>query len=147
MKKFTFRLETLLKVRIMQEEEAQIKLSQATKSYFIEKEKEDTLLLARENTINEFRMKQHEVLTVEILKNYHYFIDKIKEELFLQVKRTQAAAEYRRDCLKKLEEAVKNRKLVEKLKEKQWLEYQEQILREEQVLLDEIGVQAYSKDS
>lgn len=147
MKKFTFRLETLLKVRIMQEEEAQIKLSQATQSYLIEKEKEDTLLLAQENTINEFRIKQYEVLTVETLKNYHFFLDKIKEELFLQLKRTQAAAEYRMECLKELEDAVKNRKLVEKLKEKQWLEYQEQALREEQILLDEIGIQAYTKDS
>lgn len=147
MKKFIFRLETLLKVRIRQEEEAQFKLAQATQSYLREREKENVLVLAQESTINDFRNKQHEVLTVETLKNYHYFIDKIKEELFLQVKRTQAAADYRIECLKNLEETIKNRKLVEKLKEKQWTEYQEQALGDEQILLDEIGLRTYSKDS
>lgn len=147
MKKFTFRLETLLKVRVMQEEEAQLKLAQATHLYLVEKEKEDSLLLSKEKTVSEFRNKQHEVLTVETLKNYHYFIDKIKEELFSQCQKTQKAAEDRLNCLKNLEEAVKNRQLVEKLKEKQWQEYQEQTLREEQIFLDELGVQAYIKNS
>lgn len=147
MKKFTFRLETLLKVRLMQEEEAQLKLAQATHLYLVEKEKEASLILTKEKTVTEFCNKQHEVLTVETLKNYRYYIDKIKEELFSQCQKTQMAAENRLTCLKELEEAMKNRQLVEKLKEKQWQEYQEQILREEQIFLDELGVQAYIKDS
>jgi flagellar FliJ protein len=146
-KKFTFRLDTLLKVRLMQEEEAQLKLTQATQLYLVEKEKEDSLILTKEKTVSEFCNKQHEVLTVETLKYYRYYIDKIREELFSQCQKTQKAAEDRLYCLKKLEEAMKNRELVEKLKEKQWQEYQEQALREEQFFLDELGVQAYSKDS
>lgn len=146
MKKFTFHLETLLKVRLMKEEEMQIKLAQASQLYIKEKEYEEILLVRYQETTQNFRDKQQDVLTIETLKSFQYFLDKIKGDLFLQAKRVEDAAEHKAQALKELEEAIKSRKLVDKLKEKKWQQYQEQVLREEQSFLDELGTQMYAKN-
>ena len=52
----------------------------------------------------------------------------------------------RQDCLAKLEEAVKQLKAVESLKETQYQQYLYESLLEEQKTLDEIGMQLYLRE-
>ena len=145
MKKFDFRLEPLLKFRKLHEENAQTKAAQATGAYLKELEAETRLREQLQTAFVSFRDSQLSGMTIDNLKSFSWFIDKINGDLLNQMEKVRLAEAKRLDALKELEEAVKNRKLVDKLKERRWQEYQLELLNAEQKVLDEIGTQQYYK--
>jgi flagellar FliJ protein len=146
MKSFKFRLEALLKFRKMQEEQAQILFWQATNQFRIEKEE---LAKLEENVLqnmNLLRNFQQNLLSIETFKSFHHYFDKMKKEIQQQNESVKRADESRQECLKNLEEAVKGHKVVEKFREKKIQDYQAELLKEEQKILDEIGLQLYVRE-
>jgi flagellar FliJ protein len=146
MQSFKFRLETLLKFRKMQKEEAQIAFWQATKQFQIEKEELARLQGKLLENISLLRTFQQQMLSIETFKTFQYYFDKIKEEIHRQEGSVKRADEYRQKCLNKLEEVVKNHKVVEKFREKKFQKYQIDLIKEEQKMLDEIGLQLYVRE-
>ena len=145
MKRFRFRLETLLKFRKLQEEQAQINLAEAMDRLRQERER----LMALEQTLavntDVLRQCQQEGSTVEILKLYQNYLDKIKRDIVAQKAVVARADEHHRNCLRLMEDAMKKRKVVENLKERRRQQHEEEELREEQGLLDEMGIQLYTR--
>jgi flagellar FliJ protein len=144
---FQFRLETLLKFRRLQEEQAQIKLAEATAAYVAEQERLAGLEEELADHVADYRRRLREPVTVATLKMFRDYYDKLKGTIAHQQERVAAADQIRRECLAALAAAAKARKLVEKLKEKRLAQYQAETLREEQKLLDELGLQAFSRNS
>jgi flagellar FliJ protein len=144
---FEFRLETLLKFRRMQEEQAQIKLAEATAQYVAERERLAALEAELAAHVADYRRTLSEPVTVSVLKMFRDYNDKLKGDISLQHVRVDAAAHRRQECLTALEEAARARKLVEKLREKRLAQYQAEALLEEQKLLDELGLQAFVRNS
>ncbi|MBP2642419.1 MAG: flagellar export protein FliJ [Firmicutes bacterium] len=146
MQAFHFSLETLLKVRRIEEEEMQIKLAEASAK--VKTEKERLALLNDKLTahINEYRSKQRDKISVSILNVFHYYNDKLKEDIIDQHSCVDMANKQFQQRLVLLEQAVKARKLVEKLREKRLAEYQAECLAEEQRVIDEQGLQVYSRN-
>lgn len=146
MKKFQFRLETLLKFRKMQEEQALTKLAEATNRL----QKEQELLSDLQNKLSSnLDLLNHEQVkqpTIETLKTYSNYIDKIKSEITTQIDLVAKAASYRQECLTILEAAIKQRKLVDNLRKKRLEQYKNELLQEEQKILDELGTQAFMRD-
>ncbi|WP_371371260.1 flagellar export protein FliJ [Sporomusa aerivorans] len=146
MKKFHFRLETLLKFRKMQEEQAQIKLAEANTRLQQEKailaDFEAQLL----NTLVLLGKEQETSLTIDTLKSYSLYIDKIKRDIATQQERVEKAVAEHQECLRAMEFAMKQRKLVDNLKDKRLQQYNEELLQEEQKILDELGTQAFMRD-
>lgn len=146
MKKFQFRLETLLKFRKMEEEQAQIKLGEASARLY----KEQELLREQENkltaTLDLLNKEQTACPTIETLKTFGYYIDKIKSDIVKQEEQVAKAASYRQECLTALETAMKQRKLVDNLRNKRLEQYKAQLLQEEQKLLDELGTQVFMRN-
>jgi len=93
-----------------------------------------------------FHSRQQQVLSIESFKSFRYYFDKISEDVTAQKQRVIQADEHRRKCLQSLTEAEKNHKVVEKFREKKFHDYQIEAMNEEQKLLDEIGLQIYTKD-
>jgi flagellar FliJ protein len=145
MRPFQFRLETLLKFRHMQEEQAQIRLAEATAKYVAERERLSALQDSLAGHLADFRSQLSETVTVETLKVLHIYADKLKRDVSAQAIRVETAAQSRQECIAALEEAAKARKLVEKLREKKLAQYQAEALMEEQKMLDELGLQAFSR--
>ncbi len=146
MKKFRFRLETLLKFRKMQEEQAQIKLAEATNRLRTEQELLGGLQHKLTVTLGLLNKAQAGNPTIETLKAYSYYVDKIKSDIIAQQELVAKAAAYRQECLIVLEAAIKQRKLVDNLREKRFEQYNYQLLQEEQKILDELGTQAFVRD-
>jgi flagellar FliJ protein len=146
MQSFKFRLETLLKFRKMQKEQAQIAFWQATNQFRIEKEELTKLQGKLSENISLLRTFQQQLLSIETFKTFHYYFDKIKEEISKQENSVKCADEYRQKCLIMLEEAVKNHKVVEKFRDKKFQKYQIDLIKEEQKMLDEIGLQLYVRE-
>ncbi len=147
MRPFQFRLETLLKVRRMQEEQAQVKLAEATAAFVAEQELLTALEVDLAGHVADYRRQLRETVPVATLKMLRDYYDKLKGDIARQQENVAAADGKRRECLAVLEEAAKARKLVEKLKEKRLAQYQAEELLEEQKLLDELGLQAFSRNS
>lgn len=146
MKKFRFRLETLLKFRKMEEEQAQIKMTEANIRLYKEKELLNQFQDRLVSTLDLLSKEQSGSLTVEILKTFSYYIDKIKRDIILQREQVAKAEDYRQECLTQLEDAMKQRKLVDNLREKRLDQYNIELLQEEQKVLDELGTQAFMRN-
>lgn len=147
MRPFEFRLETLLKFRHMQEEQAQIRLAEATAKFVAESDRLSALKSSLSGHLSAFREHLSEPVTVATLKVLRDYADKLNEDVSAQAIRVQTADHSRREAIAALEEAAKARKLVEKLREKRLAQYQAEALLEEQKLLDELGLQAFSRSS
>lgn len=148
MQRFQFRLETLLKFRRIQKEQAQIKFSEALNKLHTEQE----LLLDLENKLAESmdalrsRQQEQKLLTLETLKVFSNYFDRIKSDIIIQNEKVTEADGYCKECLAALEEAVKKSKLVEKLRVKRLQQYQADALHEEQKILDEMAMQIYIRN-
>lgn len=146
MKPFRFRLETLLDFRKMQKEESQIVFLKASNQLRAEK----TLLKELEDKVNEniesIRSSEQESLTIEKLKVFRYYFDKLTKDVATQKECIAKAEEYCQKCLEELAEFEKKYKIVEKFREKKLENYQLEAIQEEQKLLDEIGIQLYTRE-
>ena len=146
MKPFVFRLETLLEIRKRREEQANIVLSQARKKLFDAQAVLAQLVNKQKESWAEFREKQAsgQIVVLEFQAWYQFlaFLEKAikqQEEVIEALKQEVAAA------LKKVEQAMKERKAVEKLKEKRFEQYMFELQQEEQKVLDEIAITRYKR--
>lgn len=146
MKPFRFRLETLLEFRETQKEQAQIAFLQATNRLRVEKELLAQLESQLADHIAVFHNRQEQSLSIEIFKSFRHYFDKISEDVTRQKRCVIAADEHRQECLQRFIEAEKSHKAVEKFREKKFEHYQIEAMNEEQKLLDEIGLQIYTRD-
>lgn len=147
MKKFQFRLDALLKYRQMQKEQAQLAFMQASQVLHDEKAKLEQLTIKLTEIIGTFRDYQTNSLTIEVLKNFQNYFDKIRENINHQNTLVNEAQTVQQERLQELQQAVKNCEVVEKLKVKRLLQYQAETLSEEQKMLDELGLQNYVRKS
>lgn len=143
MKRFQFRLETLLKCRRMQKEQAQLKVAQAVQNLLEERERLVDMKKVLNENIGIFRDTQAQMMTIGTLKSYQSYFDKIRENIKIQNGRIDEAQIVQQKCLAELQKAVKSCEVVEKLKAKRMLQYQAEALNEEQKFLDELGLQIY----
>jgi flagellar FliJ protein len=146
MKPFHFRLQTLLEFRKTQKEQVQLVFIKATNQLHLEQ----ALLAEWEEKLSEnimlLRMTQQQSLSIEKLKIFRYYFDKISIDINNQKEIVMQAEAYCQECLEKLAEAEKNHKIVEKFREKKFQNYQLEANAEEQKLLDEIGLQIYTRE-
>ncbi|MCE5284788.1 MAG: flagellar export protein FliJ [Pelosinus sp.] len=148
MQRFQFRLETLLKYRAMLQEQAQVKFAEALQKLQAEQEKLAGLNNKLSDSLQVFCEKQtrHELVKAQEFQMFSNFFAQMKTMIALQQEKVNTAEAYRYECLLALEDAVKNCKLVERLKEKRLLEYRALLLQEEQKQLDEMASQRYVKE-
>lgn len=146
MKPFRFRLEALLEFRKMQKEQAQVVFLQATHQLQSEKEKLAVLEANVNENISLLRNSQQQSLSIEKLKFFRYYFDKINKDIEKQKDSVVQAETYCQQCLADLGEAEKNHKIVEKFREKKLQQYQIEEINEEQKILDEIGLQIYTRE-
>lgn len=140
---FRFRLATLLKFRAMQKEQAQLTFMQAVTRVKEEQQKLHFLQDRLADALQNARSEREQRVVVEKLKLFEYYFDKLKKDIEKQTQSLEAAINEQHQCLKRLEEAVKQHRVVEKFREKKWQQYQTEVLQEEQKLLDEIGIQLH----
>ena len=143
MKKFQFRLDALLKFRQMQKEQAQLNFMQASQLLRDEQAKLDQLTIKLNEHVIVFRKSQGSSPTIEELKDFQNYFDKIRDNIKHQNTRVNEAQAARQERLQELHQAAKNYEIVEKFRVKRLLQYKAEALCEEQKFLDELGLQNY----
>lgn len=137
MGKFKFKLQTLLNVKIQMEKSVKNDLGKATFRY----EEEKRILEDIERTIQQEMENINQMVGKGVfvgkLKEYNSFLGMLKNKAWDQKENINKAREivdrYREELIK----AVKEREILEKLRDKKYIEYQKEQLQEEQKINDE----------
>ncbi|MFN3305784.1 MAG: flagellar export protein FliJ [Candidatus Kapaibacteriota bacterium] len=141
-KKFIYRLESLLNLKSFKVKEIEENI-QKVLYYKVQTEEEirrnEEYLRELNSTVNNY----HKALEIQAL-NYHK--DYIKEEIKELRKELARIVEIENLLRKRLVEAMKEEKVLQKLKERQYEEHIFLINHEETKLLDEISIQKEIRD-
>lgn len=148
MKNFVFRLQTSLDLKLKAEDMKKEELQKATKVY---KQNLKTLK-GLQNRLVEIqdilRGKQVKKMDIVEIKNCQDFIPVLEERIKNQVEVTAASRIEMERVRNELVEIMKERKMLEKLRAKQYQEYMREYLREEQKEIDELATIGFMhKDS
>ncbi len=146
MQRFKFSLENLLKVRRRHEEQTQLHLSRSIKLLTDAQLHLEALAQYADTTREEWQQALGEKKRIEDFILYSSYLDKLTVQYDLQQIEVEKAAQFNQECLLAYSEALKNRKIVERLKEKKQQQHYYEMLAEEQKFLDEIGTQRYHRE-
>ena len=143
MRKFKFQLETLLKVTRMKKEEAEVAFAKAVRQLEDARAYQHRLLeeMHRGQMDYENLSKEGTRIKIGTLMSFNRFFGWKRQQIEDQQQVILAASAERQKRLKALMEQVRALKSIEKLKEQRLVEYKAEVLREEQKMLDEIGLQ------
>ena len=138
MKKFIFRLETLLKIRKTREGTLKRDLEYVHQKWLQSKTHELTLKTQIGNLMEEIHKRRLEG-NLDLQDTYSQILDHLNATL--KVAQQSLAAEQKRvevqqTCLK---QAIQERKIIEKIKEKHYSDWRTSEIQTEEALLDEIG--------
>lgn len=138
MARFRFPMENILNMKEKLEEQAKNEYGQANARLLREQEKLDRLTERLEDAKQKLRDVLHEVLSVKEIRRKEDAVEIIKTyvmQQFLVVKRCEKEVEVARE---KLTEAMKERKIFEKLREKAFEEFMKEEGHKEQKEVDEL---------
>ena len=143
MKKFKFQLETLLKVTRMKKEEAEVALGKASRKLEEARMGLETLLAEMQKGQQDYDALSQEGTRVTIgrLMSFNSFFAWKREQIEMQQNILLQVRGEKQQKLKELMEVMSYLKSIEQLREKRLQEYKEDVLKEEQKMLDEIGLQ------
>ena len=137
---FTFKLESALNYRKAVEEKKLVEFSEAKKK--LEREKDQLEGIHREQLIiiGQFKNMQERPFHAPDIALYFSYIQLVKEKETLQQEIIQQVSQEVEILRKALLEAVKNRKIMDKVKERQFKEFKENIAAYERKMADETAV-------
>jgi len=145
LKKFRFRLATVLKVSQIKKEQAEINFAEAT-NFLLQQmqslaECENELSQGMQNYYN----MENQSVTIDKLTSYGTYFDRMRNQIQRQQQAIVDAEENKREKLEILQVAMSKLKTIEQLRDKRFEEYQKEQIFEEQKELDEIGLQIYTR--
>jgi flagellar export protein FliJ len=147
-KQFLYRLQAVLKVREIREEQEKEKLREAERKLVEEKKKEEEIKDFQNEKYSELR----EIMTGEqgntdlqelMLRRAH--LEVVKEQVIQQEKVREDAEQKKEEQRESVVEAVKDKKIMETDKENKRVEWKKMMDKEESKFLDDISSVAYSK--
>lgn len=137
-------MESLLNLKLSLENKKKEELGHAITLLKLEKDKLFQLENKRNNVIDLYKKGSKDKIFVLELKNYNnylLFIKKTIEEQLLIIKKAEINVEQKRE---EFINATKERKILDKLKEKHYENYLYEVKQEEQKIVDEIVSYNYS---
>lgn len=148
MKKFRFQLETLLKVTRMKKEEAEVAFAAAVRHLDEARAYQRVLLEEMQRGQHDYEDLSKTGTRIKIgrLMSFNQFFSWKRQQIEDQQQVILQANADRQRCLRELLAQMSSLKSIERLKEKRLAEYKEEALREEQKMLDEIGLQLTARN-
>ena len=145
MKKFRFKLETLLKVTRMNKEQAQVALAAATKEVEAAREQLNIYLQEMAQGHRDYDELTGEGKTISLgrLMTFNSFFNWKREQIESQQRVIMEKQYLRQKRMQELVAVMNKLKSIEQLREKRLQQYMAEVLQEEQKQLDEIGGQLY----
>lgn len=140
MKRFVFKLETVLKYRETLEKMAKNAYSEAQRLLNIEKDKLLALETKRDNLKAAYNVKAGAVVLPEVLSFLSIYSAQLLYLIGLQKRVTQEKEQTAKEKFADWNRKRKDVKIIKRLEEKKWQEYLKQVDKEEQKFQDEIFI-------
>jgi flagellar FliJ protein len=137
MRRFVFSLQKVLEYRQRLEEQAIRAFAEAQAQLMHEQAVLHKLLIEREECLRRSHRCQH--LSVELLAVEQTYLSALEERIARQRQRVAEAEKVLEEKRQALIEAQRERKTLERLREKQYEEWRQEWLRTEQKALDELA--------
>ncbi|MGI6648197.1 MAG: flagellar export protein FliJ [Bacillota bacterium] len=140
MRRFKFRLQTSLNVALMREDIQRQELHSCQTAYqeglaiLQQQQKQYALLMSELRNIQRHRLQ---IETVQLYQEFMLTLDQMIKE---QNKIVNELYQELEQCRIKLLRLMRNRKVLEKLKERYWFKYQREVMSEEQKQNDELAI-------
>jgi len=145
MKEHRFNLEPVLNHRRLVEETLQKDLAILKISLIDENERLITYEESRVQLLEELQQIQKEGTTTSDILLYLPFIEQVSKDIERQKKRVLELEKQVEQNLKDLLEATKNKKALQKLKEKAFKTYNQKLIKNEQDFLNEVAVSQFNR--
>lgn len=146
MAKFKFRMQNFLSLRERIEEQKKLDYGRAVAKREHEKQVKAALVFKREGYITNFRDQiKNEAISPFEVQAYNHYIDWLKHKITEQEKVVILAEKFAEAKRLELVEAMKERKMLEKLKEKDAEIFRIEEKLTEQKLVDEVVSYQYNK--
>ena len=145
MKKYRFNLEPVLNHRRLIEETLQKDLAILKISLIDENERLITYEESRVKLLEELQQIQKEGTTTSDILLYLPFIEQVSKDIERQKKKVLELEKKVEQNLKDLLEATKNKKALQKLKEKAFKTYNQKLIKNEQEFLNEVAVSQFNR--
>jgi flagellar protein FliJ len=141
---YRFKLEALRQYRVFQEEARQKEMAEALRLRDREVEVLAELINLRENTEKELKSKQCGRITGPYLSIYNTYLNKLASDIFAQHHKVADAEKKLEKSREALLIAMKERKTLDKLKEKGFRTYMEKMNREEEKFINEMAISRFT---
>jgi len=138
MAKFIFRFGSYLSVKEKLEEQKKLAYGKALKQLETEKQKKRQMQRERQTAIASFKEKLEKKISPADFQMHNNFLAYIKEAIARQERVIKKAEDFAEEKRLELVEAMKARKTLEKLKERDYDEYLFQAKKDEEKLTDEV---------
>ncbi len=147
MKRFRFKLETLLSVTRRKKEDAERLFAEATRKLEEERARLAAYLEDMQKVQAEYTEQTREGKRISVgrLMTYTSYVNWKRRQIEEQQQVILYVQNERQKRLKELLELMSKLKSIEQLKEKRLQQYKEEVLFEENKVLDEIGLQLYMR--
>jgi len=147
MKKFQFKLDTVLKLRTRIEEQRQQELRQAQYMRDEARRQVEYRRAQLDEVLDSYRERVSGSLDLASMIHYERYTAWLKGMLTLEESRLQTCEANVADARERLIEASKDKKIVDKLKEKAYREYRNAELHAEIDFLDELGTSRFNRQA
>lgn len=147
-KKFKYPLEPVLKVRGIKEKQEQEEFAKKKRAYLKEKEKEEEIEEAREERSKELKkiMRKGPISDFARVLRRKAHLGKLKEDLDVQIEKVIDASQHLEEQRAKLIEAMKDKKIIEKHRERRFEEYKKAMEQLEMKFMDEIATERFKHE-
>lgn len=138
MGKFIFRFDSILTAKEKIEDDKKNKLGISMQKLASEQSKLDNLCCKKDDLIDNLKEKMKETIKVRELRNFSNNLNIMQGIIDKQLERVEESEQEAEDRRRDLIEASKQRKVFEKLKEKDYEEFKYKELKKEYALTDEL---------
>ena len=136
---FKFKLETLLNYRQILEDSCHQEFSQSKKIWQNQRQALINYNEQWKKCMEELRTIQNKFMSIHEISLYQKYMVKLKHEIFQQAERVRSALDMMEKNREKLLVAQKDKKIMEKIKDKSQKEYMTEQVKIERKFLDEIS--------
>jgi len=148
-KKFAYDLEPVLKVRSIKEKKEQEKFAEKQREYLTEKEREEAIARDKKNKEEDLRnvFKRGPISDFSKVLNRKAHLEVLKDDLEKQIEKVIETSRVLEEQRAKLIVAMKDKKIMEKHRERKVEEYNKLMLQLETKFLDEIATERFKQEN
>ena len=138
MAKFNFKLQSVLDLKVQMEDNKKNEFGSAVQKLEYEKKVLENIKHEKEKNIDVFGNELKNKAKVSTIRQINNYICLLGQKIEVQKENVNKASDIVDKKREELLEAVKERKIMDKLKEKEYCLFLKQELKEEQTIIDEI---------